>query len=73
MPARQHYSLRPQSYFISDIQVSQGERTVDSKSILNIQRLGAHQGDEILISSNSSNEEQAIKILKPLVKSNFEM
>lgn len=59
--------------FKSDIQVSHRERTVDGKSILSILTLIVHQGDEIRISANGPDEEEAIRKLKTLIKSNFEM
>jgi phosphocarrier protein HPr len=57
--------------FKSDICVIKGEKEVNSKSILGVLTLGAGQGSTLVIRSNGSDEEEAIKAIDELIQSKF--
>jgi len=57
--------------FLSDIEVTHGETTVNAKSILAILTLGAHQGAELVIRAEGTDAEQALQALENLVADNF--
>jgi phosphocarrier protein HPr len=57
--------------FKSDISVIKGDKEVNSKSILGVLTLGAGQGSTLVIRSNGSDEEEAIKAIDELIQSKF--
>lgn len=62
------------SEFESEITVANKTKEsdpVNAKSILSILTLGVHQGHEIEITADGSDEEQALKALEELIESNF--
>ena len=57
--------------FKSKIQVRNGEREANAKSIMGILSLGANQGAMITIRAEGDDAEQAIQQLESLIESNF--
>ena len=69
---------RPATFFIqranefkSSIWVEKDERRVNAKSLLGVLSLGIVKGAEISIIADGSDEEEAVKTLVELIKSNF--
>jgi phosphotransferase system HPr (HPr) family protein len=69
---------RPASMFVkmasgfeSDITVTNGDRTANAKSILNVLTLGANQGAQIVIQAEGPDADEALAALEALVKDNF--
>lgn len=69
---------RPASMFVkmasgfeSDITVTNGDRTANAKSILNVLTLGANQGAQIVIQAEGPDADEALAALDALVKDNF--
>ncbi len=56
--------IKASSSFESDITISKGERKVVAKSIMGIMSLAVTRGDEVLITANGSDEEEAIRTLE---------
>ena len=57
--------------FISDIEVTHGETTVNAKSILAVLTLGAHKGAEIIVKAEGEDAADALSALEELVHDNF--
>jgi phosphocarrier protein HPr len=69
---------RPASMFVktatqfkSDITVTNGDRSANAKSILNVLTLGANQGAQIVIQAEGPDADAALVALEALVKDNF--
>ncbi|MDY3030432.1 MAG: HPr family phosphocarrier protein [Clostridia bacterium] len=69
---------RPATFFIqranefkSSIWVEKDDRRVNAKSLLGVLSLGIVKGAEISIIADGSDEEEAVKTLVELIKSNF--
>ncbi|MDD6484815.1 MAG: HPr family phosphocarrier protein [Clostridiales bacterium] len=69
---------RPATFFIqranefkSSIWVEKDERRVNAKSLLGVLSLGIVKGVTIAIIADGSDEEEAVKTLVELIKSNF--
>ena len=69
---------RPASMFVklasgfeSDITVTNGDRSANAKSILNVLTLGANQGAQIVIQAEGPDADEALAALEALVKDNF--
>lgn len=69
---------RPASIFVKEamkyesiLTVRVGEKSADPKNIMGILILGAETGDELEISAEGPDEAQAVKSLKALIDSNF--
>ncbi len=56
------------SRFDSDITVSNGENTVDGKSIMQMSMLAATYGTKLMIKAEGADAEEAIKALQELVE-----
>ena len=59
------------SRFVSDLQVSHGQRRANAKSILSVLTLGVNQGAAITIRAEGSDAGQALAALQALVENNF--
>jgi phosphotransferase system HPr (HPr) family protein len=57
--------------FLSDIEVTHGEKTANAKSILTVLTLGAQKGAEITIKAEGGDAEEALTALEQLVLENF--
>lgn len=58
--------------FQSRIQLQLGEQLINARSILGILKLGAVQGDTVLIRADGEDAEDAVKTLTDLVNRKFE-
>ena len=58
--------------FIAHVQVSRGGREVDGKSIMGLLLLAAAQGSSIRITTNGTDEEDALNALCALVERGFD-
>lgn len=59
------------SKFKSKIDVTKGEKTVSSKSLISILSLGIAKGTEITISAEGADEKEAIDTIVNLINSKF--
>jgi phosphotransferase system HPr (HPr) family protein len=57
--------------FQSKIQVQFDDKTANAKSMLGVMKLGASQGDTILVRAEGEDAEQAIAALTDLARHNF--
>jgi len=57
--------------FQSKIRVQFGDKTANAKSMLGVMKLGASQGDTILVRAEGEDAEQAIAALTDLARHNF--
>ena len=57
--------------FDSSIEVGNGEKMVDAKSILSIMLLAASQGSELTLHIDGPDEEEALKAIRELVDNRF--
>ncbi len=57
--------------FQSKIRVQFGDKTANAKSMLGVMKLGASQGDTILVRAEGEDAEQAIAALTDLAHHNF--
>ena len=55
--------------FDCDVKVSKGETEANAKSVLRVLTLDCHQGDQITISTDGDDEDDALKALVELVES----
>lgn len=69
---------RPATFFIqranefkSSIWVEKDERRVNAKSLLGVLSLGIVKGANITVIADGGDEEEAVKVLTELIKSNF--
>lgn len=58
--------------FQSRIQLQLGEQLINARSILGVLKLGAVQGDTVLIRADGEDAEDAVKTLTDLVNRKFE-
>jgi phosphotransferase system HPr (HPr) family protein len=54
--------------FRSQITVAKNDKTANAKSILSVLTLGAEQGDQVLLTANGEDAEQAIDKLSTLLE-----
>lgn len=59
--------------FTSAITVTNGAKTANAKSIVQVLTLGAKQGTTVTIAADGADEQQAIQELASLVEHNFEV
>jgi phosphotransferase system HPr (HPr) family protein len=59
------------SKFKSDISVTHGETTANAKSILTVLTLGVHKDNQITITAEGEDADEALAALEELIKSNF--
>lgn len=57
--------------FKSDITITKGEKTADSKKIFTVMSLGVKQGDEITIRFTGEDEEEAYTVIETFIKENL--
>jgi phosphocarrier protein HPr len=57
--------------FKSETTISKGDKTVTAKSMINLLTLRVKMNDEIAISADGSDEQEAVKALVELVNSKF--
>lgn len=60
------------SRFTSVITVTNGAKSANAKSIVQVLTLGAKQGATVTITANGADEQQALQELASLVERNFE-
>lgn len=65
--------VRVASKFDSDVKISVDDVTVNGKSIIGIMSLGAFNGEDMIIRTEGSDENVALKTLSDLVKQNFQL
>ena len=58
--------------FASTVKMSNGERTIDAKSIMSVMMLGASQGTDLILCVDGEDEEDATEALTILIESRFE-
>jgi len=63
--------VRTAKLYNSKIIVRKGDKLADAKNILRVILLNVSQNDEIVISADGEDEDNAIKDLKRLIESNF--
>jgi phosphotransferase system HPr (HPr) family protein len=63
--------VRTAKLYESNIQVKKGEKTANAKTILKVILLNVCENDEITISADGPDEEDALTDLKKLVESDF--
>ena len=59
--------------FNCDIQISKDDQTVDGKSIMSVFMLAVEQGQEIVITTDGDDEQEAMDALEEIVNNNFNM
>jgi phosphotransferase system HPr (HPr) family protein len=59
--------------FTSAITVTNGAKTANAKSIVQVLTLGAKQGTTVTIAADGADEQQALQELASLVEHNFEV
>jgi phosphocarrier protein len=57
--------------FTSDIKVTKGEKSADAKKLMVIMGLGVKKGDEITVSAEGEDEEEAAAKLEDFFKNNL--
>jgi phosphocarrier protein HPr len=57
--------------FQSQIQIEQGEKIVNAKSIVGVLKLGAQHGQIIIVRADGEDAEEAVKTLTNLVNQKF--
>lgn len=63
--------VRASNKFTSEITLRAHGEEVNGKSIIGIMSLGAYSGEEVVISADGPDAEEAIRMLTKLVKDNF--
>lgn len=63
--------VKTASKFSSDISIEFNGSSINAKSIMNILSLGLKKGDEITISANGSDENDAVEALVNLIETKF--
>lgn len=58
--------------FASQIQVSNGQTTVDGKSVMSLMLLAAAKGTVITVSSDGDDEEAAMEAIQALIDNRFD-
>lgn len=59
------------SNFASTVEVSNGEKTVDGKSILSVMMLAASPGSELTLRIHGNDESEVLAAIRALVENNF--
>lgn len=59
------------SHYTSTVEISNGAKTVDGKSILSVMLLAASPGSELSLFIDGKDETEALKAIKELVENNF--
>ena len=59
------------SQFDSEIHVISGERTVNAKSIMSVMSLGVKKGNEVIITAEGEDEEEAIAEIQKVLEENL--
>lgn len=59
------------SLYASNVEVSNGEKTVDGKSILSVMMLAASPGSKLTLKIDGHDESEVLKAIIELVDSNF--
>lgn len=59
------------SLFSSSVEISNGEKKVDGKSILSVMMLAASPGSELTLFVDGSDEKEALQAIQQLVTNNF--
>jgi len=69
---------RPASVFVStaakfksELMLQKGDKQINAKSIMGVLSLGITKGTEIIISAQGADEEEALRALVELARSNF--
>lgn len=57
--------------FTSSVEISNGEKQVDGKSILSVMLLAASPGSELILKVDGSDESDALQAIINLVENNF--
>ena len=57
--------------FSSTVEISNGEKKVDGKSILSVMLLAASPGTELILIIDGKDEKEAMQAIKELVNNNF--
>lgn len=56
----------------SDVTIAKGEKSVNAASILGVLSLGVEKGDEVLLTAEGENEEQALDSLETFLKTDHD-
>ena len=59
------------SAYNSSVEISNGKKTVDGKSILSVMLLAASPGTELMLIINGDDETETLQAIKELVENNF--
>lgn len=59
------------SNFTSTVEISNGEKTVNGKSILSVMLLAASPGSELMLIIEGNDESEALQAITNLVENNF--
>ena len=59
------------SAYASSVEISNGDRKADGKSILSVMMLAASPGSELTLTINGEDETEALQAIKDLVENNF--
>lgn len=59
------------SSYASTVEISNGEKTVDGRSILSVMMLAASPGSKLSLIINGKDEAEALEAIKALVENNF--
>jgi phosphocarrier protein HPr len=57
--------------FSSTVEISNGEKTVDGKSILSVMLLAASPGTELMLIIDGNDETEVLQAIQTLVENNF--
>ena len=63
--------VKEASKFTSDIKISKGSQEVDAKRIFGVMSLGVKKDEEIFISAEGQDEEEAIEAMENFLKNNL--
>ena len=59
------------SSFISKVEISNGEKSVDGKSILSVMMLAASPGSKLTLRIDGNDEMEVLEAIRTLVENNF--
>ncbi len=60
------------SSFISTVEISKGEKTVNGKSIMGVMMLAAGKGTELMLKIDGEDEQEALQAITALVNNRFD-
>ena len=63
--------VKEASKYGCEIVILKDGNSYNAKSIMNILSMGASKGDELIITAEGENEEEAVEAIKALIESNF--